>query len=364
MKFEIKTVTILMYSALALALGSCTKKTITPAEDPQPAEVGFTASSQAVWVKGGETPTTSFPYDNFGVWGIARHQYVESPYILWSTNQLIEVSAPEGTLTNQETSNVVFTPATAAYWLGGYEYSFLAVAPYNAAGLSNVNFTLANTSGNTTGKDYMTFTYDMSGKYENPNTYTFDLLGGVAKTDGPVAGGRTSEQELTFWHLLSQIEITNIGFASGISGEIDKITLRVLPSAEYTLSYDNGVANLTKPTGVSCSAITQKANGNPADKFEIIFENPNFSTAHPIVNIIPQAVANLELYIDFTITDGTIADEYTDFKINLNAQELTEYVYNGKYKWNITIGTRNAITFDVSVTPWRDASVSGESPLS
>ena len=115
MRLEIKTVTILM--CVALALSACSKKTITPAVDPQPAEVGFTAASQAVWVKGGETPTTSFPYDNFGVWGIARHQHVESPYILWSTNQLAEVSAPEGTLTNQETSNVVFTPATAAYWV-------------------------------------------------------------------------------------------------------------------------------------------------------------------------------------------------------------------------------------------------------
>lgn len=362
MKFEIKTVTILMYAALALALGSCTKKTITPAEDPQPAEVGFTASSQAVWVKGGETPTTSFPYDNFGVWGIARHQHVESPYILWSTNQLTEVSAPEGTSTNQETSNVVFTPATAAYWLGGYEYSFLAVAPYNAAGLSNVNFTLANTSGNTIGKDYMTFTYDMSGKYAAGN-YTFDLLGAAAQT--PVTtGGYDESQQLVFWHLLSQIEITNIGFASGINGRVDKIVLKAFPSAVYTISHDNSSDNRTKPTGIACDEITVKNDGEPADKSEITFTNPNFSVFHPIINIIPQAVANLELYIDFTITQDTITDEYKDFKINLNAQELTEYVYNGKYNWNITIGTRNAITFDVSVTPWQDAIVPGEYPLS
>lgn len=361
MKFEIKTVTILMYAALALALGSCTKKTITPAEDPQPAEVGFTASSQAVWVKGETDLKTTFPYTNFGVWGIARHQHVESPYILWSTNQLTEVSAPEGTSTNQETSNVVFTPATAAYWLGGYEYSFLAIAPYTDPGFSLVGITQA--SGSNT-SDSMSFTYDMSSKYENPNTYTFDLLGGAAKTDGPVAGGRTSEQELTFWHLLSQIEIKNIGFASGINGRVDKIVLRAFPSAVYTISHDNSSDNRTKPTGIACDEITVKNDGEPADKSEITFTNPNFSVFHPIINIIPQAVANLELYIDFTITQDTITDEYKDFKINLNAQELTEYVYNGKYNWNITIGTRNAITFDVSVTPWQDAIVPEEYPLS
>ena len=44
MKTETRTVILLMCAALAL--GSCTKKTITPDVDPQPAEVRFTASSQ------------------------------------------------------------------------------------------------------------------------------------------------------------------------------------------------------------------------------------------------------------------------------------------------------------------------------
>ena len=57
MRLETKIAILLMLAALAMS--SCTKKTITPAEDPQPAEVGFTAASQAVWVKGGdETPQT------------------------------------------------------------------------------------------------------------------------------------------------------------------------------------------------------------------------------------------------------------------------------------------------------------------
>ena len=97
---------------------------------------------------------------------------------------------------------------------------------------------------------------------------------------------------------------------------------------------------------------------------QVLFELP---LQHVLICIRDHAlnpIIFLELYIDFTITQDTITDEYKDFKINLNAQELTEYVYNGKYNWNITIGTRNAITFDVSVTPWQDAIVPGEYPLS
>ncbi len=353
MRLETKTVTILM--CVALALSACSKKTITPAVDPQPAEVGFTAASQATLVKSDTKDTTPLSniHPDFGVWGIAR-QEINPDYILWDENGLTQVTKPSG--------SDVYVPVSPAYWLKGYTYNFLAVAPYNAAGLSNVNFTLTNTSGNTTGKDYMTFTYDMSDNYDAGN-YSFDLLGAAAQK--PVTtGGYDEPQQLVFWHLLSQIEIKNIGFASGINGRVDKIVLRTFPSAVYTISHDNSSDNRTKPTGIACDEITVKNDGEPADKSEITFTNPNFSVFHPIINIIPQAVANLELYIDFTITQDTITDEYKGFKINLNAQELTEYVYNGKYNWNITIGTRNAITFDVSVTPWQDAIVPGEYPLS
>lgn len=345
MKFEIKTVTILMYVALALALGSCTKKTITPAEDPQPAEVGFTASSQAVWVKGGETPTTSFPYDNFGVWGIARHQYVESPYILWSTNQLIEVSAPEGTSTNQETSNVVFTPTTAAYWLGGYEYSFLAIAPYTDPGFSLVGITQA--SGSNT-SDSMSFTYDMSSKYENPNTYTFDLLGGVAKTDGPVAGGRTSEQELTFWHLLSQVSF-DLKFGTDskgqqIDGTVKAVSLSLKPKATYSMSYNAESTQSTTPLHVRANP-----TASPAAKTLTFIANAGTYTVGPI-NIVPQTPADLNLTVDFTIKESeTVSVDYS-LNIDLAAAQIPEeYLSNSRYNYKITIGTNASISFDVAV---------------
>jgi hypothetical protein len=67
MKVETSIKTILMCAALTLC--SCTKKPITPAEDPQPAEVGFTAASQAALVKSDTQATTPLSelHQDFGV---------------------------------------------------------------------------------------------------------------------------------------------------------------------------------------------------------------------------------------------------------------------------------------------------------
>ena len=352
MRLETKTVTILLCAALALS--ACTKKTITPAEDPQPAEVGFTASSQAVWVKGGETPTTSFPYDNFGVWGIARQNNLI--YNLWGNEALMDV--------NKNTATGYYEPEETAYWVGGYTYNFLALAPYADAGLTLSGITTKeDQAGVTSPSDYLTFTYDMSGKYAAGN-YTFDLLGAAAQT--PVTtGGYDESQQLVFWHLLSQIEIKNIGFASGISGTVNKVHFKAFPSGEYIVSYDNNEAlNLTAPTKVESEVITKTSNNTDIDKSDVIILNPNFNTSAPIIHIIPQKVEYLELYIDFSINEGASTAEYQGFKIDLTAQELEEYVYNGKYNWNITIGTKNSVSFEVvKVNEWKPGDATNEFPL-
>lgn len=364
MKIETTAKTLLMCALIALS--SCTKKPHTPTEEPQPVEVGFTAASQAVWVKGETDPKTTFPYTDFGVWGIARNTSVASPYILWTSNQLTKVSAPEGTQTNKEETNIVFTSTEAAYWLRDYSYDFLAIAPYNPSGLTNVAFTLKDAAGNTTGKDYMTFTYDMSSKY-TAGDYAFDLLGAAAQNKVETGGYRES-QNLMFWHLLSQIEIKNIGFASGINGTVTKVLFKAFPSGEYTISYDNSTSNSTAPTRVTSEVINEKSDNTPSDKAEITLLNPNFSTAAPIIHIIPQRVEYMELYIDFTINEGT-SDipklvEYQNFKIDLNVQELDEYIYNGKYNWSITIGTKNAVSFNVvQVNDWQTGTTPDEIPL-
>ena len=307
--------------------------------------------SQASWVDPAPaTKAGSLATDDFGVWGIARQGSLI--YNLWDNNELMDVDK------NTTTGN--YEPNKPAYWFKGYTYTFLAIAPHFE---DDEEFSLTPiTPSTTSAADVMTFTFDLSDRYKDGDYY-FDLLGAAAQTHVD-SGDYSTAQTLKFWHLLSQIEITNIGFASGINGRVDKIVLKSLPSAVYTVAYDNSSNNRTKPTGISCDEITVDSNGAPADKHYATFVNPNFTNSHLIVNIIPQAVSHLELYIDFTITQDTITDEYKDFKINLNAQELTEYVYNGKYNWSITIGTRNSISFDVSVTPWQDAAVSEEYPLS
>lgn len=360
MKLETKIAYLIL--CLALPLTTACKKTPIPAEDPQPAEVAFAASSQATWVKtttGEEQP--EFPYDNFGVWGIARQEGLLAPYILWGTNSLMLVEEDED----------VFVPSEAAYWLKGYTYNFLAVAPLDPTG-----FNLTEVKSKEDQKaltppvqnpvDYMTFTFDMSEKYTAGN-YSFDLLGAAAEQK-VTSGGYSTAQDLKFWHLFSQIVIKNIGFASGISGTVNKVHLKAYPSGEYIVSYGTDASNSTSPTKVECEVIKTTSNNTAVNKSDIIFNNPNFTSAAPIIHIIPQDVASLELYIDFTINEGTpqnpIPVQYQGFKIDVTAQELDEYVYNGKYNWSITIGTKNSISFEViKVNEWIDGSTNNEFPL-
>ena len=345
MKFEIKTVTILMYAALAFALGSCTKKTITPAEDPQPAEVGFTASSQAVWVKGGETPTTSFPYDNFGVWGIARQEVDGFIYNLWGNNALAEVSK------NDDTK--LYEPTIAAYWVSGYAYNFLAVAPYDDEGFSSFDVTTKEEqTGVNNASDYMSFTYDISDKY-NDDEYTFNLLGAAAETS-VATGGYSDSQKLMFWHLFAQINIkVTLKDANGqVTGVVSKISLRNVDSmASYAIGGNED------ELVVSVSPIV-----NNAQK-EILFSG-NLNEVTKTLHILPQNISDFKLYIDYTIGEGNAAVSFQDYEVNLNVDgNPSQYNFNGKYNWNITIGPKNAISFQVEVAPWGEVDVNDDAPI-
>ena len=356
MRLETKTVTILM--CVALALSACSKKTITPAVDPQPAEVGFTAASQAVWVKGGETPMTSFPYDNFGVWGIARHQHVESPYILWSTNQLIEVSAPEGTSTNQETSNVVFTPATAAYWLGGYEYSFLAIAPYADAGFTLTGVTTKEDQTSASNpSDFMTVTYDMSSKYASGN-YTFDLLGAAAQTS-VTTGGYDESQQLVFWHLFSKLAIKVI-FVDGDGVEVasnnNAVTSlsisNVNPKGSFTIKYITPAGSMGDLSVVP-AADTQAQNKTLEFDAESAKDNEGRWNAH----IIPQIISDFVIDVAYNVTgsDGNVT--YYDDSISLANSNPSVYAPNGQYNWTIRINPKGGIGFTVDVDQWDEEQI-------
>ena len=324
-----------------IALSSCTKKTITPAEDPQPAEVGFTAASQAVWVKGG---TNTFPYDDFGVWGIARQDNLI--YNLWGNGALMEV--------NQNTEGS-YVPTEAAYWLKGYTYNFLAVAPFFE---DDEEFSITSINQVT---DALSFTFDMADRYTY-GEYEFDLLG-AAITGDPVEGGRTSSQELIFWHILSQVNV-GVTFSTDLAGEaivgrLTKITL--------TDVYTEGQFRISPSSTAIPNILPTCPTGTNAGKVDIEYTIPNTSTVDEdtfdpdwTFHIIPQVVKDMGLYIDFEINEGTSTApqwvEYKNIRINLNVDKNQDaYAFNGSYNWRITIGTGASIKFEVSVTPWENA---------
>lgn len=414
MKLETKIAYLIL--CLALPLTTACKKTPIPAEDPQPAEIGFTAASQAVWVKGGSTAETpEFPHDDFGVWGIARQGNLV--YNLWGNQSLTDV--------NKNTTTGYYEPEEAAYWMAGYTYNFLAVAPYNDAGFSFGEIKTKESQATATPAvdkpvDCLTFTYDISNKYNNAN-YTFDLLGAAVET-GSVSGGRTAPQDLTFWHLLSQVNI-GVSFTTDlegkpIEGKLTKIKLKdictratsnlyyvddlpfvqadwvchnnnkmdceysvsqdveltikadqadatvTLTAGKTTITSEDGEASITVPRGTFVTYAVEGTDEKGESKIvedEIYVHRSLIKPIHlssspskeePIpdwtINIIPQDVKLMTLLLDFEISGQT----YTDFQISLNVAG-NAYEFNGKYNWNISIGTGAAIKFEVvDVTDW------------
>ena len=207
MKLEIRPLILMLCAALTLT--TACQQTLPPTEDPEPSVVEFRASSQATWVKSGETKSASdFPHSSFGVWGIARQGSLV--YNLWSNDALMDV--------NKNTDKGCYEPEEVAYWLGGYTYNFLALAPHKGNGVTFSEDEDIITLKDSQNPDKLMFAYDMSTQYnQTPPKYDFDLLGASANT-GSIAGGRTDSQTLTFYHLFSQVNI-GVSFTTGLSGE-------------------------------------------------------------------------------------------------------------------------------------------------
>ena len=336
--------------AALFCLCSCTEKQHTTDPETPNLPVGFRPMSQAVWVKSGtDSNTPTFTDDKFKVWGIARDSRIPATYNLWN-NTFTEVNrkvTDTGERTNQ------FIPNGDEYWIYGYTYDFLAFAPYDAIPVNAISVVQANAQNNALGKDYMTFTYDLSAKYAVDKN-DFDLLGAAAQTVND-QGGRKANQDLLFWHLLSQVKF-DIGFgkdATGaqINGVIDEIRLSPIPSATYKITYDNSTDNPTAPTGIICDQATT-TNSKPVLTF-----NPKSSTAQlDYISIVPQSASDLTFEIDFTIKESTTSTaEYKGLVFNLSIpNKLEEYEPNGRYSYEMTIGSKAGITFSVSVNNWGD----------
>lgn len=354
MNNETRIGNVLFSTALAafFCLCSCSLKQHAPEPapqpEPQPSTVEFRASSQASWVK--STPASSslsdYGHNDFGVWGIARKEGA-SPYILWSKNGLTQVR--KNTATGAPANE--YLPASDAYWFSGHTYNFIAIAPYTS-GITNLDINYSNTA--TAPDQSLSFTMDMTQKYQT--SYDFDLMAAVAETTVE-KGSAQGSQDLTFWHLFSQINmIVHFGKDANnvdIKGTIDAIYLSPIPSATYTISFDDSNIHPMSPMFVTCVPNTAATKPTISFKFN---NNPEAVSIGPI-NIIPQQASSLTFEIDITINEGTDEDpilvEYERLPFNLTVPgKLEEYIVNGKYNYTITIGVKAGITFDVEVQEW------------
>lgn len=325
---------VILSLCAALILGSCTKKHHQP-EESLKAPLEFTAVSQNSALKSGATKATtplSAFHGDFGAWGIARQEGNATPYILWESNAMSQVV--------KSTDNT-YVPVADAYWLTGFAYNFIAVAPYTD-GISGLVVTPPTDAQ--TGKDAITFTFDQGAKY-TAGDFDFDLMGAAAATDAITT--KPSTQPLTFWHLFSQINI-NVSFvdANGTAvstGTVSQMRLcNVKSKADYTLTF-GGANNLS----VAC--------GNHTDDKTI-----SLSGSSATVHILPQSITGFELYLDFTL-DGAA---FNDFKVNLNTTgHPTTYNWNEVYNWNIIIGPKADISFSFTVLPWVGDPVGDEIPI-
>jgi len=319
--------TLLLALFLLLALTSCQKRPQPTTPDDQKTLIGFSPVSQSAAVK--STTSLSTIYNDFGVWGIARQEGNNTPYVLWDNNRLSQVKQSS---TDAET----YVPVSNAYWLSGYKYNFIAIAPYEEG--------LASTHSTPNSKDALTFSYNMETKYENSD-YDFDLLAAVAETS--VGTQKPQHQILTFWHLFAQINIT-VTFkdenGNVTTGSVAEVRLHNIDSeANYIISFDenNGLY-------VSCtSEIAQNSQRTLSLKVPVT------------LNILPQDITDFELYLDYTYGEGETAVSYKNYKVELNPNGTNQTYYgnNAKFNWNINIGPKETISFNVSVVPWTETPV-------
>lgn len=288
-------------------------------------------------------------YDDFGVWGIARHDG-QSPYILWSSDAMTPVNKTVETVNNVETT--YFVPYSDAFWIRDYRYHFLAIAPYTNLGAS----VTATASDDNPAEDALNFTYDMGAKYSG-SAYEFDLLGAAAASVVNESHARGA-QDLTFWHLLTKLTI-EVSFVNedGTSrtGTVSRMQLCNIDSkAAYTISFESDSESDSDALRVGCTS-----DASVESQVDLTFNNVsthnNVSTQ--TLNIVPQKIDDVELYLDFSVTENGQPASTTNFKVNLGAaiegQPDPGYGYNEVYKWTITISPK-IIKFDVSVTPWAD----------
>ena len=354
MKHIVK-IAFLMLGAVMI-LTSCDRNRHTPEPEPQKEPISFSALSQIPSVKAddGTTPLSKY-HEDFGVWGIARHS-LYSPYILWETSAqtpMIKVEAvQEKDADGKDLPTSNFVPTFGAYWIQGYTYSFIAIAPY-PSGDDAFSGLVATPAANSTAHDSFSFTIDMGKKYapaaENVAAdFDFDLMGAAARSAEVEIASNQEAQDLSFNHLLTKLCV-KVRF-NRAEGTVTGMRLyNVDTKAQYTLS-----SNTDKTFAASHSPLTGQMNVDLGQNdFEQVAEGDDDETIDwqvATVHLLPQNIGDFELYLDFKIGDVVTSN----FKVNIGAATADpNYDMNEWYNWNLVISPKG-IAFDVEVVGWGD----------
>ena len=215
------------------------------------------------------------------------------------------------------------------YWVGGYNYTFEAIAP--KSGNNGVTFNAAN------GASTITFVSDS----ETDLIYATggkDLTGTANLTATPGAVG------LEFNHLLSRVKFTFTNGAAVNSAATITVSDVKITNAGNTATYspftDGG-----KWSAVTGSQEVGFASTDIAD----IAGDASEDTEH--MYLIPCDVQNYTLSFKVTMTQGNVSDEFTYSGIKL--YNATYTLEKGKsYNFKTTFYPGYPITFTAEVTEW------------
>lgn len=329
---------------VVMILTSCDRNRHTPDPGAQGVSISFSALSQEAPVKASAFPENS----DFGVWGIARYKDDTEPdYTPWlvnKQNQMCKVSS-QG------------VPETGAFWFSGYKYNFIALAPYDLGTSTTLTFTEETAKSN----DALTLAFSMADKYA-ASDFAYDLMGAVGEKTVAEAKNAGS-QDLIFWHLLAKLRI-NVIFSGVTNASVTGLRLHnVATERSYSITDVNGVFDVnyvTTTDGQTPVTLTLDNTDESTENDMLVGKDKqNRDCQYRELYIIPQSIGDFELDLDFTI--GSV--QTNGYKLNLDAAKYTTtdgvktpvvYRHNQWYNWNITI-TPKGIGFDVTVTPWVDA---------
>lgn len=236
-------------------------------------------------------------------------------------------------------SNGECTYTPLQYWVGGYAYTFEAVAP--KSGEKNVTFTASK------GASTITFVSDSE----------TDLIYAAGSKDLTSTENLTSAPdavELTFNHLLSRVKFS---FVNGFPANSD-VTLTVtdvkITNAGTTAVY---TPSATPPAWAAASA-TGEVTFASTDVANVASGNTAAETEHKY--LIPYEVKDYTLTFTVTMAQGGVEDTF-NHSVNLSTESLV-LLAGYSYDFTATLNADNInpdgdvypIVFTANVTDWND----------